>query len=109
MASEKRSIRFPLPIAQDINKRAATEHLDFTSIVIDLCRRQLGEDNTWENTRSAALYSRAAFLAVSELLALAKKEDVETVRRVLLAKAGRRETRGGPGQGVGAEPGSGQG
>jgi len=111
MASEKRSIRFPLPIAQEINKRALTEHLDFSSIVIDLCRRQLGEDNSWENTRMASLYSRAAFLAISELLALAKKEDVDTVRRALLAKAGRKENRDwpGPGPGTGMKPNAGQG
>ncbi|TEB04745.1 hypothetical protein Psch_03507 [Pelotomaculum schinkii] len=111
MATEKRSIRFPLPVAKDINRKAADEHLDFSNVVIDLCRRQLGEDNSWENTRTAALYSRAAFLAVSELLAMAKKEDVETVRRALLARAGRRENWGAPGPGPGtrAEPGAGQG
>lgn len=111
MATDRRTIRFPLPMSQEIIRRSKVEHLDFTSIVIDLCKRQLGEDNSWDNTRTAALYSRAAFLAVTELLALAKKEDVESIRRALLARAGRREDRGGPGPGpgTGAEPGAGQG
>lgn len=109
MATDRRSIRFPQPISQKINKKATAEHRDFTSVVIDLCKRQLEEDSNWEKTRAAALYSRAAFLASSELLALAKKEDVDTVRRALLAKAGRRENRGAPGPGLGADPGLGPG
>ncbi|WP_449241458.1 hypothetical protein [Desulfoscipio gibsoniae] len=105
MATDKRSIRFPLPLSQKIIKKATTEHRDFTSVVIDLCKRQLEEDSTLEKTRAAALYSRAAFLASSELLALAKKVDVETMRRALLAKAGRRENRDVPGPGTGVDPG----
>jgi len=92
-----------MPLAQKILKRATDEHVDFTYVVLDLCRRQLGEDDSFENSRTAALYSRAAFLAVSELLALAKKENVDTVRRSLLAMASRRDDQGltRPGQGPG--------
>lgn len=113
MATDRRTIRFPLPMSQKIICRAKVEHLDFTSIVVDLCRRQLEEDDSRENAKAAALYSKAAFLAVSELLALAKKEDAESVRRALLARAGRRDDRGVPGPraqgGAGTRPGQGLG
>lgn len=91
MTVDRRTIRFPLPLALAISWRAKAEHTDFTGVVIRLCERQIEHEEGRESARSAALYSRATFLAVSELLALSKREDVETVRRSILARASRRE------------------
>lgn len=91
MTVDRRTIRFPLPLALAISRRAKADHTDFTSVVIKLCERQIEYDDGRESARSVALHSRATFLAVSELLAMAKREDVETVRRSILARASRRE------------------
>ena len=91
MTVDRRTIRFPLPLALAISRRAKAEHTDFTSVVIKLCERQIESYEGRDTARSVVVYSKATFLAVSELLSLAKREDVETVRRSILARASRRE------------------
>ena len=91
MTVDRRTIRFPLPLSLAISRRAKAEHTDFTSVVIKLCERQIELDDGRDSARSIMLYSKATFLAVSEILSLAKREDVETVRRSILARASRRE------------------
>lgn len=109
MGSDRRSVRFPLPLALAISRRAKADHMDFSTTVRKLCEEQLNSEENQVNSRQAALYGKAAFLAVSELLAMAKREDLDSVRRSLLARAGR--TRGALeyGSGSWAEPGAGQG
>ena|GEM_PF-2179762 len=91
MTVDRKTIRFPLPLALAISRRAKAEHTDFTSVVIKLCERQIESYEGRDTARSVVVYSKATFLAVSELLSLAKREDVETVRRSILARASRRE------------------
>ncbi|MCL5057380.1 MAG: hypothetical protein M1130_05165 [Actinobacteria bacterium] len=90
MAVDRRTIRFPLPLALAISRRAKAEHTDFTGVVLRLCERQIEHDEGRDSARLSAVYSRAAFLAATELLALARREDVESVRRSILARASRR-------------------
>lgn len=94
MAKDLRSIRFPLPLARSIDRLVGVQYLDFSSAVIDLCRRQLNVLEDKEYSKASAIYSRACFLVITELLAMAKKENVDTVRRSYLAKASRRDGRG---------------
>jgi|GEM_PF-5300169 len=89
--TEKTTVSLPIGVARMLRKEAKEEHTSFSAVVARACREHVELapllEKIADNSRDAALFSRAAFYAMCDVAAVARKERPEDVQRKYLAKA----------------------
>jgi hypothetical protein len=86
--SEQCAFRIPRRLAAELRKKAKEQHTTLTAQIIRAIELYVSYD--WSMVRTGSINSRAAYLGVARLLALATKMPEETVRRSLIAAASRK-------------------
>lgn len=84
---EKISVSIPIQVANTLRKQAKEEHVPLSHIVARACKQYA--ENLTDYARDGALFSRAAFYAMCDVAAVARKEEQGLVQRRYLAKAAR--------------------
>lgn len=85
--TEKISVSLPIQVVSIMRRQAKEEHVPLSTIVARACRQYT--ENLRDYARDGALFSRASFYAMCEVVAVARKESPGDAQRRFLAKASR--------------------